>query len=75
MKTYTVLCLYDALLSGEKVSRVSFCAQHNICERTFYRYIKVIGEFLMHSKSEYLIAIDTDTAQDCKDSLYHFVKV
>ena len=75
MKTYIVLCLYDALLGGEKVSRVAFCAEHNICERTFYRYIKEIGEFLMHCKSKYLIAVEQNDTLESKDSLYHFVAV
>ena len=75
MKTYIVLCLYDALLSGEKVSRVTFCAEHNICERTFYRYINEIGGFLMHCKSEFVIAVDSDVDLDIKDCRYYFVKI
>ena len=75
MKTYTVLYLYDTLLCGEKVSRVNFCAQQNICERTFYRYIKEIGEFLMHTKSKYVIAVDAVVDLEFNDSLYYFIAV
>ena len=75
MKTYTVLCLYEALLCGEKVSRATFCAEYNICERTFYRYINEIGEFLMHFKNEYVIAVDVAIDLEVKDSRYYFVEV
>ncbi|MDE7208512.1 MAG: hypothetical protein K2O31_01380 [Clostridia bacterium] len=75
MKTFIVLCLYDALLNNEKVSRVNFCAQHNICERTFYRYVNEIGKFFMRYKREYVVAIDTNVAIEDGDSSYHLVKL
>ena len=75
MKTNTVLRLYDALLCGEKVSRATFCTQHNICERTFYRYIKDIGEFLMRYKSNYVIAVDIEVDLEFRDCRYYFVEV
>ncbi|MDE7208511.1 MAG: hypothetical protein K2O31_01375 [Clostridia bacterium] len=75
MKSYTMLNLYDALLNGDKVNRSTFCVQFNICERTFYRYIKEIGEFLMHCKSDYVIAVDSVAMLDNNDCAYYFVKV
>ena len=69
MKSYTMLNLYDALLNGDKVNRLT------ICERTFYRYIKEIGEFLMHCKSDYVIAVDSVAMLDNNDCAYYFVKV
>ena len=44
MKTFIVLCLYDAMLNGEEVSRATFCAQHNISERTFYNMLKASAD-------------------------------
>ena len=75
MKTFIILCLYDALLNGEKISRVTFCAQHNICERTFYRYINEISQFLMQCKSKFVISVEPNDVADNADSIYHFIVV
>ncbi len=75
MKTFIVLCLYDAMLNGEEVSRATFCAQHNISERTFYRYINEIGKFLMRCKSKYVISANTNDSVDNTDSIYRFIIV
>lgn len=46
MKIEMILLLYDRLLSGEDVSRREFCAEYSISERTFYRYLRAITDFL-----------------------------
>lgn len=58
MKTQLILSMYDCLLSGKKVERQAFCANNRISERTFYRYIKEIGIFLMHNKSDSVLQVD-----------------
>ncbi len=57
MKIQLVLALYDCLICGEKVIRKTFCAQNNISERTFYRYMSEIGHFLMHNKDGMFLSV------------------
>lgn len=57
MKTELILLLYDALLRGEAVPRMKFCGEHKISERTFYRYLRVVSEFLRSYKPAYFIDI------------------
>lgn len=61
MKTQLILLLYDTLLFSKRVLRREFCDENSISERTFYRYIKEIGLFLMHNKCNYIINVDETT--------------
>lgn len=47
MKIEIILLLYDRLICGGRVGRNAFCAQFGISERTFYRYIRKINDFLV----------------------------
>lgn len=68
MKTQLILTLYDALLCGKKVERKTYCIQNRISERTFYRYIKEINIFIMHSKRDVVIKVDDP------DGIYYIEK-
>ncbi len=46
MKTFLVLSIYDSLVSGKEVTRKEFCEKENISERTFYRYMKNVSDFM-----------------------------
>ena len=46
MKTFLVLSIYDSLVSGKEVTRKEFCEKENIFERTFYRYMKNVSDFM-----------------------------
>ncbi len=69
MKTQLILSLYDALICGKKISRAEFCKNRVISERTFYRYIKEIGLFLMHVQHSYIL-------KECEpEGVYYFEKI
>ncbi len=55
MKIEIILLLYDRLICGGRVDRNAFCAQFGISERTFYRYIREINDFLRWHKSDYVV--------------------
>ena len=57
MKIESVLYIYDALLSGQRIARNAFCAQFGISERTFYRYMSEINAFLRKHKPEYIVDV------------------
>ena len=46
MKTFLVLSIYDALVSGKEITRKEFCERENISERTFYRYMKNVSDYI-----------------------------
>ena len=46
MKTFLVLSIYDSLVSGKEVTRKEFCERENISERTFYRYMKNVSDYI-----------------------------
>ena len=58
MKTKLVLLMYDALVSGGSILRDDFCKEHKICERTFYRYLFSVNEFLRTYKPQVSVAND-----------------
>ena len=58
MKTQLILSLYDSLVQGEKIDRQNFCTKNAISERTFYRYIREISLFLMHSRHNAVLKMD-----------------
>lgn len=60
MKTELMLFLYDALLEGQNVRRVNFCREHDISQRTFYRYIRELTDFFRRHKPDYVIGISDD---------------
>ena len=45
-KTFLVLSIYDSLVSGKEVTRKEFCERENISERTFYRYMKNVSDYI-----------------------------
>ena len=55
MKTQLILTLYDMLCSDKGVDRKVFCKDFEISERTFYRYIKEINLFIMHTKRNFVL--------------------
>ena len=58
MKLKLVLLMYDALLGGGSVLRDDFCKEHKISERTFYRYLLAVSEFLTAYKPKCCIEND-----------------
>ena len=46
MKTFLVLSIYDALVNGKEITRKEFCERENISERTFYRYMKNVSDYI-----------------------------
>lgn len=58
MKTQLILTLYDALICEKRINRKEFCEKYDISERSFYRYFKQIGQFLMHRKVDYILKVD-----------------
>lgn len=46
MKTQIVLELFDELSKGEVIKRATFCEEHFITKRTFYRYVREIEIYL-----------------------------
>ena len=66
MKIEVVLLLYDALMRGERISRrTEYC----ISERTFYRYMREVTDFLRKYKPEYVVDLSRS------DSEYFAVKL
>lgn len=57
MKIERILLIYDALAGGRSVARGAFCAAHSISERTFYRYMHAISEFLRAHKPAFYVAV------------------
>ena len=55
MKIEIILLLYDRLICDCKVGRNAFCVQFGISERTFYRDIREINDFLRWHKSDYVV--------------------
>lgn len=55
MKIQLILLLYDELISGKTILRADFCAEHSIVERTFYRYLHEITDFLRAYKQAYIV--------------------
>ncbi len=46
-KAEILLYLFYQLLSGKAVSRTAFCCDQNISERSFYRYLNDVRNFLV----------------------------
>ena len=63
MKYYLILLLYDIFFRGGEVERQVFCTEHNISERTFYRYMREIGYFLMREKKDCILEQDEVTGK------------
>ena len=57
MKIELVLLLYDKLVGGETVPRKKFCGEHGISERTFYRYLREVSEFLRVHKPSRIVDV------------------
>ncbi len=57
MKIKLILLLYDALIRGEGVSRKEFCNECFVSERTFYRYMSELSEFVCRYKPAYVIEV------------------
>ena len=57
MKLECVLLMYDMLLQNESLTRSTFCKERHITERTFYRYIGEISDFLKKHKPRYFIDV------------------
>lgn len=55
MKIQLILLLYDELLMGKTIGRSEFCAEHQLSERTFYRYLHEITDFLRAYKQAYIV--------------------
>lgn len=55
MKIQLILLLYDELLMGKSIERSKFCEEHAISERTFYRYLHDITDFLRAYKQAYIV--------------------
>lgn len=49
MKIEVVLLLYDALMRSERISHRTVCAEYCISERTFYRYMREVTDFLVNT--------------------------
>lgn len=69
MKIEVVLLLYDALMRSERISRRTVCAEYCISERTFYRYMREVTDFLRKYKPEYVVDLSRS------DSEYFAVKL
>jgi hypothetical protein len=68
MKTQLILIMYETLISGQTLARDNFCMKYCISVRTFYRYIKEIGTFIMHEKRELTLN------EDEPNGFYYLVK-
>lgn len=55
MKIQLILLLYDELLMGKSIERSDFCKEHRISERTFYRYLHELTDFLRAYKQAYIV--------------------
>ena len=55
MKIQLILLLYDELLMGKSIERSDFCKEHKISERTFYRYLHELTDFLRAYKQAYIV--------------------
>ena len=55
MKIQLILLLYDELIMGKSIERSRFCEEHEISERTFYRYLHEITDFLRAYKQAYIV--------------------
>lgn len=54
-----ILALYDDLIEGG-VDKARFCKGHKISERTFTRYLSIIGRYLETEDGNYMIVADGD---------------
>lgn len=57
MKIQLILLLYDELLMGKSIERSRFCEEHEISERTFYRYLHEISCFLRAHKQTLIVDV------------------
>lgn len=57
MKIQLILLLYDELLMGKSIERSEFCGEHKISERTFYRYLHEITDFLRTYGQAYIVNV------------------
>lgn len=68
MKIESILYIYDALLSGQRIARNAFCAQFKISERTFYRYMREINAFIRKYKPECVVDVQEPAGE-------YFIKI
>lgn len=57
MKIQLILLLYDELLMGKTIGRIEFCAEHQLSQRTFYRYLHDISCFLRAHKQTLIVDV------------------
>ena len=69
MKIENILCIYDALVSGQKIVRNTFCAKFCVSERTFYRYMREISDFVRKHRAEYVVCVSE------RDGVYSLKKL
>ena len=68
MKIESILYIYDALLSGQRIARNAFCSQFKISERTFYRYMREINAFIRKYKPECVVDVQEPAGE-------YFIKI
>lgn len=57
MKIQLILLLHDELLMGKTIGRSEFCAEHQLSQRTFYRYLHDISCFLRAHKPDSIVDV------------------
>ena len=55
VKSYAVLCMYDALNSGRDIRLEESCNKYGISAPTFRRYISLLRAFLMEKRGQELV--------------------
>lgn len=55
MKINLVLFMYDIMSSGKIIERAKFCNDNDVTERTFYRYLNRIEDYVKTHKPNYRI--------------------
>ena len=63
MKTENILYIYDVLVGRQKIVRNDFCVEFGVSERTFYRYVRIISDFLRKYRSEYVIDVQNNSGE------------
>lgn len=60
MRERLILRLFDELKKGNKISREKFCSENAISERTFYRYMSAIRDYLITEQRGCVIVYDKE---------------
>lgn len=58
MKVNLMLELFHTLISGKEVGKQEFCAKNGISERTFYRYVNDIANYLSSSTADMVLTCE-----------------